>query len=97
MGWSNDYIALLKDALRARGAVSSWAQELPLILLSLRAAPRDDTGISPAKHVYGSTVTLPSSFVDARPPPSSDFVHCLRLAMAAAPTVPKNMAETSSL
>ena len=51
----------LKDALRSRGAALSWAQELPMILLLLRAAPRDDTGISPAEHVYGSAVALPSS------------------------------------
>ena len=85
----------LKDACRARDAVSSWAQELPLILLSLRVAPRDDTGISPAEHVYGSTLSLPSSFVDARPPPSTDFITRLRMAMAAVPVVPTNTAATS--
>ena len=85
----------LKDALRARDAASSWAQELPLILLSLRAAPRDDTGISPAEHVYGSTLSLPSAFVDARPPPSPDFITRLRLAMAAVPMAPTNTAAAS--
>ncbi len=36
----------LKDTLRTRTAAATWANELPLILLSLRAQPREDTGLS---------------------------------------------------
>ena len=82
----------LKDALRARGAALSWAQDLPLIMLALRSTPRDDNGVSPAEMVYGSVLSLPSAFLDARPPPSADFLQRLRLAAAALPVVPTRSA-----
>ncbi len=34
-------------------AVADWIQDLPWVLLGLRAAPRDDLGISAAELVYG--------------------------------------------
>ncbi len=40
---------LLKDALRARSSGTDWFQHLPWVLLGLRAAPREDTGISVAE------------------------------------------------
>jgi hypothetical protein len=43
----------LKDALRARMAVADSIQHLPWVLLGLRAAPRNDLGISAAELVYG--------------------------------------------
>ena len=41
----------LKDALRARAAAATWSEELPFVLLGLRAQPREDTGLSPAEAV----------------------------------------------
>jgi hypothetical protein len=38
----------LKDVLHARAAVATWSEELPFVLLSLHAQPREDTGLSPA-------------------------------------------------
>jgi hypothetical protein len=38
----------LKDALRARAAAATWSEELPFVLLGLRAQPKEDTGLSPA-------------------------------------------------
>jgi transposase InsO family protein len=36
----------LKDALRARAAAADWPDHVPWVLLGLRAAPREDSGIS---------------------------------------------------
>jgi hypothetical protein len=36
----------LKDALRVHAAAATWAEELPWVLLGLRAQPREDTGLS---------------------------------------------------
>jgi transposase InsO family protein len=45
----------LKNALRARLAV--W------VMLRLRAAPREDSGISAAELVYGAPLALPGQFL----------------------------------
>jgi hypothetical protein len=53
----------LKDALRARTAVATWSEELPFVLLGLRAQPREDTGLSPAEAVFGAPIVLPNEFL----------------------------------
>jgi hypothetical protein len=50
----------LKDALHARIAMAIWAKEIPWVLLGLRAQPREDTGLSPAKAVFGAPIVLPN-------------------------------------
>ena len=54
----------LKSSLRARLAGSDWFSHLPLVLLGLRATPKDDTGLSVSEAVYGSPLTLPGELVD---------------------------------
>ena len=44
-------------------AGSDWIHHLPLVMLGLRAAPKDDSGFSPAKAVYGSHLSLPGEFI----------------------------------
>jgi hypothetical protein len=53
----------LKDALRARAAAATWSEELPFVLLGLRAQPREDTGLSPAEAVFGIPIVLPIEFL----------------------------------
>jgi hypothetical protein len=53
----------LKGALRARAATATWANELPFVHLGLRAQPREDTGLSPAKSVFGAPIVLPKEFL----------------------------------
>jgi hypothetical protein len=53
----------LKDALRARAATATWSEELPFVLLGLRAQPREDTGLSPAEAVFGAPIVLPNEFL----------------------------------
>jgi hypothetical protein len=53
----------LKDALHARAAAVTWSEELPFVLLGLRAQPREDTGLSPAEAVFGTPIVLPNDFL----------------------------------
>jgi hypothetical protein len=53
----------LKDALRARAAAATWSEELPFVLLGLRAQPREYTGLSPAEAVFGAQIVLPYEFM----------------------------------
>ena len=63
----------LKDALRARATCPSWAAQLPLIMLFLRATPREDVQRSPAEAVYGSQVVLPGQLLLAGADPPEGF------------------------
>jgi hypothetical protein len=49
----------LKEALRSRECGINWAAHLPWVLMGLRAAPKDDSGISSAELVYGQELRLP--------------------------------------
>jgi hypothetical protein len=53
----------LRDALRAHAAAVTWSEELPFVLLDLRAQPREDTGLSPAESVFGAQIVLPNGFL----------------------------------
>ena len=52
----------LKYSLRARLASSDWVTHLSLVMLGLRSSPKDDSGLSPAEAIYGSTLFLPGEF-----------------------------------
>ena len=54
----------LKSSLQARLASSDWVAHLPLVMLGLRSSPKDDSGLSPAGAVYGSTLSLPGEFLE---------------------------------
>ena len=71
----------LKQALRARGSVDTWAEDLPLVLLGLRVTPRGDDDLSPAERVFGTTTAVPSSFPDLRAEASDDLPARLRRAL----------------
>jgi hypothetical protein len=49
----------LKDALRSRLAANEWPDHLPWVLLGLRAAPKEDSGVSSAEMVLGEPLVLP--------------------------------------
>ncbi len=67
----------LKDALRARLAGSDWPSHLPWVLLSLRAAPREDSGVSAAELVYGCPLSLPGQFLTGSEQPPASFIRHL--------------------
>jgi hypothetical protein len=65
----------LKDALRARAAAAAtWSEELPFVLLGLRAQPREDTGLSPAEAVFGAPIVLPNEFLQNEEMPVGDII-----------------------
>lgn len=73
----------LKAALMARMQNnSSWIDELPLVMLGLRAAGRSDNGVSPAETTFGQALRLPGDFFNSpsKPEPgeTSDFVRNIR-------------------
>ncbi len=53
----------LKDVLRAHAAAATWSEELPFVLLRLRAHLREDTGLSLAEAVFGAQIVLPNEFL----------------------------------
>ncbi len=64
----------LKAALRARLAGSRWPEHLPWVLLGLRTAPMEDSGVSAAELVYGGALVLPAEFLSAAEPPAAEFL-----------------------
>ena len=71
--YSDRFHQYLKSALQARFRTSSWADELPWILLGIRTAPKDELQSSSAELVYGSLLTVPGDFIRTPLDPSSDF------------------------
>lgn len=58
-----------------------WTEVLPLILLGIRAAHKEEMKASPAEMAYGKKLTLPSEFfIRTKKDPDSyeDFAQCLR-------------------
>ena len=74
----------LKASLRARLVSPTWTDELPIVLLAIRATPKEDLACSPAELVFGSTVRLPGEFyetstqVTAGPDDQQALLTCLR-------------------
>jgi hypothetical protein len=50
----------LKDEIHACASKATWSEQLPFVLLGLRAQPREDTGLSPAEAVFGARTVLPN-------------------------------------
>ena len=54
----------LKASLKAQRDPSKWTEALPLVLLGIRTALKEDLGCSTAELVYGTTLRLPGEFFD---------------------------------
>ena len=48
------------------------------MLLGLRTAPKEDSGISAAELVYGVALALPAEFLSAEEPPAAEFLQKLQ-------------------
>lgn len=82
----------LKTALRTDDDTTSWTDRLPLVLLGVRTALKEDIGYTAADLVYGCSLRLPGDFLS---PPSTSiasdaasFASRLRDAMAELRPVP---------
>ena len=63
----------LKASLKAKQNTSNWFNELPLVLLGIRATLKEDIGCSAAEMVYGQTLRLPGEYF--LPPPDTPQPH----------------------
>jgi hypothetical protein len=78
----------LKDALKVRLVGSQWSSVLPWVLLGLRAAPREDSGVSATKLVYGAPLALPGPLLSAAEPPLEFFLQQLQSSVPCVATRP---------
>jgi hypothetical protein len=86
----------LKDALRSRLAGHDWPAHLPWVLLGLRAAPKEDSGVSSAELVFGVPLSLPGEFVSSAEPPAQEFLQRLRSSQPPPPTRPLTYAQAAA-
>jgi Integrase core domain len=49
----------IKEALPARACGTAWADHLPCVMLGIRATPKEDSGVTAARMVYGAELVLP--------------------------------------
>ena len=61
----------LKASLKARLTTSSWYTQLPIVLLCMCAALKEDLSTFSAEMVYGTILHLPGDFFDHTPPMTS--------------------------
>ncbi len=54
----------LKDGLRACQAAAQRLEHLPWVLLGIKAAPKEDSGVSEAETVFGGQLALPGQLLD---------------------------------
>ncbi|KAK3792031.1 hypothetical protein RRG08_055298 [Elysia crispata] len=62
----------LKTALKACLTGPNWVEELPWVLLGLRATPKEDLGYSSAELVYGEPLTISGELVPPKSAKSMD-------------------------
>jgi hypothetical protein len=86
----------LKDALRARLAGPDWPLHLPWVLMGLRAAPTEDTGVSATEIVFGVPLVLPGQILDTEEPPPADFIARLRQSGPLPPSRPLSYAQMAA-
>ena len=65
----------MKAALRASLTGSDWADRLPMVMLGLCSAPKDDLQASSAELVYGQPLRLPWEFLPDATAPWSAASH----------------------
>ena len=66
----------LKSALMARLTGPDWIDELPRVLLGIRAVPKEDLECSSVEMVYGASLTVPSDILP-RGQDTDDVAHFL--------------------
>ena len=74
----------LKASLKARLTTAAWCTQLPIVLLGMRTALKEDLGTSASELVYGTTLHIPGDFIHQAPQMTSpgSFADQLRQHMA---------------
>ncbi len=80
----------LKAALKSSPTTSNWTSSLPVVLLGIRSALKEDIGYTSAELVYGTPLRLPGSFFSpsASPLDPASYIHCLQQTMQTLRAVP---------
>jgi transposase InsO family protein len=86
----------LKDALRACLVGPDWPLHLPWVLMGLRAAPTEDTGVSAAEVVFGALLVLPGQILDTEELPLADFISKMRQSGPPPPSRPLSYAQMAA-
>jgi hypothetical protein len=85
----------IKDMLRARAAAATWSEELPFVLLGLRAQPREDTNLSPAEAVFSAQIVLPNEILQNDELSVDTFVKIFSKTLhVSAPSLPRHNSST---
>jgi transposase InsO family protein len=91
----------IKETLKARLAAATWPDHLPWVMLGIRVAPRDDSGVSAAKMVYAAPMCLPGVIIAAGEQPPEFFCQQFRAGLSAfsscRPTSPPASSSASQL
>ena len=72
----------LKTSLHACLAGLDWFVHLPLVLIGLWSAPKEDTGFSISEAVFGSPLTIPGEFLDGAELPPFKFLQKIELTVS---------------
>ena len=90
----------LKGALKAQPSTCSWTELLPLVLLGIHTAVKEDLKFSTAELVYGTTLRLPGEFFSPSHPSSindvNDYVSKLKSFMSNLRPAPPRTPSTRS-
>lgn len=75
----------LKASIYARCNSNNWYEEIPLIMLGIRVAVKEDLNCAPAEMLYGQTLRVPGEFIIDSQPDNNDqhnFIERLRTYMS---------------
>ena len=91
----------LKAALKSHPRPDQWADSLPIVLLGIRTAIKQDLGASAAELVYGTTLRLPGVFFNPVTNPSTtdptEYVDQLRNHMQQLRAIPPRTSQTRTV
>ena len=92
----------LKAALKTQPNPNAWMDTLPLILLGIRTALKEDLSATAAEMVYGTTLRLPGEFINPSPttslPDPSTFISQLKTYFRSTkPVLPRVTQQDSSI
>ena len=74
----------LKGSLKCQDTPLSWADNLPMVMLGIRSALKEDLGCCAAEMVFGMPLRVPGQFFDIPPvqiPDPTSFADALRITM----------------
>ena len=72
----------LKAAIKCHNS-SNWVESLPIVLLGIRTAIKEDLSATAAEMIYGTGIRLPAEFfVPAKQPANAEFANRLRERMS---------------